>query len=199
MAAGPRSPPPRARRQMPQVQLRPRGAGGGGEVSGVWEQGGTRMKPHPRIRKTIKWGCAEGDRIAGGGMAFQRFLLCRVGSQEWLRSLDRTWRDSPVRVEGPKRGQRRSAVSCLSSIDSMLNRESGGGRSAFSFIGWQAAWPIWPLAVVSLAATVVGWRLDARGRRKRARVGQNLCPNCSYDRAGLGLGAKCPECGRPPA
>jgi uncharacterized OB-fold protein len=36
------------------------------------------------------------------------------------------------------------------------------------------------------------WWLDAKARR---RILLNLCPNCSYDRAGLAMGAVCPECG----
>jgi hypothetical protein len=52
--------------------------------------------------------------------------------------------------------------------------------------------PLWIPASAAIGATALAWRLDTLARR-RARVG--LCPKCSYNRAGLAVGAVCPECG----
>jgi hypothetical protein len=65
-----------------------------------------------------------------------------------------------------------------------------------STLGWRASMPMWVPASASLCAAVLAWRRDAVARR-REQVG--LCPKCNYDRAGLAAGAKCPECGEPPA
>ena len=56
--------------------------------------------------------------------------------------------------------------------------------------------PLWFLAGLSCSVAVVGWRLDVVERRRRSRL--DLCPACSYDRAGLAAGAVCPECGCTP-
>ena len=55
-----------------------------------------------------------------------------------------------------------------------------------------AAWV--PVAVAGVVAAIP-WRLDALERR---RAGAGRCPKCRYDRAGLAMGAACPECGAPP-
>ena len=63
--------------------------------------------------------------------------------------------------------------------------------------GQETHWwiPLWPVPAVSLLVTAFTWRLDTLARR-RARL--NLCPKCDYDRAGLGVDVKCPECGTAP-
>ncbi len=52
--------------------------------------------------------------------------------------------------------------------------------------------PIWIVIAPCLLLTVILWRLDTLPLR-RAKL--NLCPHCNYDRTGLALDAKCPECG----
>ena len=53
-----------------------------------------------------------------------------------------------------------------------------------------------PLWVPALLLAIAVWRLDTLARL-RAKL--NLCPKCNYDRAGLAVGAACPECGLKPA
>ncbi|MBY0261418.1 MAG: hypothetical protein K2Q20_03700 [Phycisphaerales bacterium] len=58
------------------------------------------------------------------------------------------------------------------------------------------ALPLWiPAAACALAAVTL-WRIDTLHRR-RSRA--NLCPACTYPRAGLPATAACPECGLAPA
>lgn len=52
--------------------------------------------------------------------------------------------------------------------------------------------PLWLPAAAALAPFAVAWPSEARAHR-RIRAGR--CPRCGYDRAGLALGATCPECG----
>ena len=59
---------------------------------------------------------------------------------------------------------------------------------------WSYEFPVWPMIVGVLIATVAAWRLDALARR---RDFTGLCPKCNYDRTGLAVGAVCPECGTP--
>jgi hypothetical protein len=73
-------------------------------------------------------------------------------------------------------------------------------RSGIPMYLWWTDWddayylnvPLWVLVAASALAVGVAWRFDILARR-RARL--NLCPKCNYDRAGLAVGAKCPECG----
>ena len=149
------------------------------------------MKPHPKIRKTIKWGGAvvtvllvslwlgsgwfialrDSKRITfavGGGEVY-----CRVRYNSQIgfypAGFVRLDRD-PAWVFSP---------SCQSDAD--------------SFTVWM---PLWIPVAMTWFATVVAWRLDTLARR-RAKL--NLCPKCNYDRTGLAIGAKCPECGAAPA
>ena len=48
--------------------------------------------------------------------------------------------------------------------------------------------PIWCLALLSAVSSVAGWRAARQG----------MCDRCSYPRAGLAVGAPCPECGSAP-
>jgi hypothetical protein len=60
---------------------------------------------------------------------------------------------------------------------------------------WKAVIPLWPLPAALAAAAWLFRRLGARALR-RVKV---ACPSCGYDRAGLALDSKCPECGMVPA
>jgi hypothetical protein len=52
--------------------------------------------------------------------------------------------------------------------------------------------PLWAPIVMLGAATCVLWWWDTRASGRM----QGRCAACGYDRAGLGAGAVCPECGR---
>ena len=52
--------------------------------------------------------------------------------------------------------------------------------------------PLWLPGMVAALLGAYAWEKDALATR-RARIG--FCPKCNYDRAGLGDGVVCPECG----
>ena len=58
---------------------------------------------------------------------------------------------------------------------------------------WKLVMPLWIPFVCSAIPAVLCWR----GMRRPA--GGTRCSKCHYDRAGLGVGAVCPECGARPA
>lgn len=66
---------------------------------------------------------------------------------------------------------------------------------AFGAAGFQVMIPLWFPALLSLFATALAWRADAK-HTCRARLGH--CTECGYDRAGLAPVAPCPECGNAP-
>ncbi len=61
--------------------------------------------------------------------------------------------------------------------------ESG---SWYHFTSWIV--PLWPLVAALGTSAIVLFRLSRPPR-------PGLCPSCGYDLAGLGKGARCPECG----
>jgi hypothetical protein len=162
------------------------------------------MQPHPRIRKTIKW---------GGAVITVLLVVVWIGSG-WL-GVDWTAFDGTTKTDVAFQTGA-FVVSEYKLPSRMLNymqvRAPGfsfpqpgfstyaiadarweWGFSEGSYGGvWQLSIPIWPLVLVIGLATVTSWRFDTLARR-RAKL--NLCPNCGYDRTGLAIGAACPECG----
>jgi hypothetical protein len=146
---------------------------------------GISMKPHPRIRKTIKWGGAA-----------VTLLLAVV----WIGS---GW----VELDWGLPNSQHYALSV--GVFSLWGPggSSGGfdvGTHPFELRWWPQRLanpgfrilnlPLWPLAVAFAAAQCTVWRLDVQARR-RERALLNLCPKCNYDRAGIAADAVCPECG----
>ncbi len=153
------------------------------------------MKPHPRIRKTIKW---------GGAAVTVLLVVVWVGSGWWEGGY------SGSRVQRLIIGRGQIGL-ILTSVP--LPPHHGWGcqrvtdREGDVFSWWWASesdpdytmvrLPIW-LAILAIGgASTVAWRLDTLARR-RERVG--FCPKCGYDRTGLvgvggAAGAVCPECG----
>ena len=150
------------------------------------------MKPHPRIRKTIKWG--------GGAVTVLLAVLWL-----WSKTLQFSW--IPAGGFGIE-----MAHGCLL-LDIPCSYRARDHHppslrveSAYWFTRrdwWKPRWdsdgwwtrvliPIWLPAVVMCSAAMTAWRLDTVARR-RARVGH--CTKCGYDRAGIAGDAKCPECG----
>ena len=146
------------------------------------------MKPHPRIRKTIKWGGLVMTTLFGG---------------VWIASL----------VVRPIAWETRHGLSfSLGGGCEIVQYWPGSSRKPGLFFPrpfgptfWfetnevlgQITWfvPGWFPFTACLVATVVARKLDAVARRSRL----NLCPKCNYDRTGLAAGAVCPECGAAPA
>jgi hypothetical protein len=152
------------------------------------------VKPHPRIRKTVKW---------GGAAVTVLLVVVWIGSGWWTLS----WRCS-------------SAIGFTVNSGSFMVRcaKQGGAQGAVnagwfggyleSGLRWWVDWdntprswaifvPLWLPAIAALVVTTLAWRLDTLARR-RAKL--NLCPTkgCDYDRTGLAIGAACPECGKTP-
>ena len=156
------------------------------------------MRPHPRIRRTVKWGGA---------------LFCGVIAVVWVGTV--WW---SVSWTGHNRLYFNFAAGgvSLGAITEKYVRSVAGFPSS-SWFGWRTqsikphmflwfawqdnpmAWylqvPLWAPLLMALLPTAFAGRLDALARR-RARVG--ACPQCHYDRGGLAPGAVCPECGAPP-
>ena len=146
------------------------------------------MKPHPRIRKTIKWGGA---------------VVCAMILALWVVS---GWWWFMVRTgNGWASGFDNGRIALLRSPLPVTWRTGvffEGMRNPPHFLWWfdfgSHGWdwsiiiPLWAIAAPLAGITAIAWRFDTLARR-RARVG--LCPKCRYDRAGLAPGAVCPECG----
>ena len=162
------------------------GLAAGAVCSGVREV--AVMKPHPRIRKTVKW----------GGAAVLVIVFAWAASGWWWAVW---WLGSGWRI-GIGRGQ----VSWESFIPFPgfpkgveWHRMPSGPTWDFGF-KWNPSStfgginiPLWALAVLVVGLTAaVAWLLNARDRR-RGRAGR--CSKCNYDLTGLVAGAVCPECG----
>jgi hypothetical protein len=157
-------------------------------VSGVRERGNASMKPHPRIRKTIKWGGAAVTVLLvvvwfGSGwrgvrwrnprwdlsIYEGRFRVYRAPAQ-YVQPADPTKFQWPLYCHGWKWNTNWVVIRDLWSIDLPL---------------------VWPTTAV-FALTSIAWIIDVRVQR-RTRL--NLCQRCGYDLAGLLSDANCPECG----
>ncbi len=151
------------------------------------------MKPHPRIRKTIKW---------GGVAATVLLVVVWVGSG-W------GWIDFRA-ANDFKLGVSQGRVELSTAQDKLHWEEPGlhGECLPWYLMRWSPEWylgkplwtlyiPVWMITAAVFLLTALAWRLDTLARR-RARL--NLCPTggCGYDRTGLAAGAECPECGRLP-
>jgi hypothetical protein len=149
------------------------------------------MKPHPRIRKTIKW---------GGAAITSLLLVLWIGSWWYAVHARRVWGD----IDLESGSLRITQWTLIQGIPSVTIRPAQGRFESFysvrarhrqSLVETSVA--LWPLIGAAILGTVLAWRLDSLARG-RAHRGMNLCPKCSYDRAGIAGDAKCPECGAMP-
>ena len=153
--------------------------------TGMWYS--VAMKPHPRIRKTIKW---------GGAVVTVLLVVVWIGSG-WLRLSWTSWKHL---------GGLSAGLVTIVFLDKQLpwgigleRRSLGPSVGRFQFAndvisrpGVLVAFPQWWLIPGPAIASMVAWRLDTLARRGD-HAGR--CPRCGYDRAGLPLLAGCPECG----
>jgi hypothetical protein len=159
------------------------------------------MKPHPKLRKTIKW---------GGAAVTVLLVVVWIGSGwVWV-----SWNPHPLTRSISDR-QRHVSVAggciCSSSFKAMagviLPSGVDAGRMQRSFRWIPEYWgsytsdrlvvPLWPACMISGLLTGAAWRLDTLAHR-RAGGRLNLCPKCNYNRAGIAKDAVCPECGERP-
>lgn len=148
------------------------------------------MNPHPRIRRTIKWGgLALCLLLAGVWVRSECVLEVLTGARwqvSWSKGAIDIWKlvfphQNSAHIVAPVGGVGPRMWWC--------HTESNGPE-------WGLAIPLWIPLAPTLLATTAAWRLDALARR-RARAG--VCPKCHYDRTGVAPYAVCPECGSQPA
>jgi hypothetical protein len=174
------------------------------------------MTPHPRIRKTIKWGGAVVTLLLVAAWIGSAWWsgICRIGELRGCSCVKGRlyfWKDAATANHRfmsdealSARLQGRELVAPTAPHASLFacSIDQGGGSLDCTFdvrgdsTEYQIAVPLYALAAASLTLTLAAWRLDTLARR-RANV--NLCPHCNYDRTGLAGGAACPECGAAPA
>jgi hypothetical protein len=154
-----------------------------------------KMQPHPRIRRTIKWGGAAVSVLLVAGwiasaracfsVVFRDGSILSLCSGQVLRIRSSSY--LPWQLEGlPK--FRAAAVRDQPFQWRTTHVWSPAGNVRTTYDGY----PLWPLPLACVLVTAAAWRLDTLARR-RERAGR--CPNCRYDRTGLAAGAVCPECG----
>ncbi len=163
------------------------------------------MKPHPRIRKTIKWGGAVVTVLlvvvwVGSG----RMSLYWMNGRGFMANVNR----GLIQLHYPAGGFIGSVLQAsprASNLPPALEPMWAKEVHEWDLLCW-VQWhdgqyrngrgiPIWIAVLGALSLTSIAWRLDTLARR-RTRL--NLCPKCNYDRTGLVGGAVCPECGRLP-
>jgi hypothetical protein len=156
------------------------------------------MKPHPKIRKTIKW----------GGVAVTVLLVVvwivsgtwtlgwvsRAGYQIALHHGAILMQYSPSTIDAAAvegwRGQR----AATHPAGMMFNYVCAPRCGSFAPVpGWYVIAPVVIPIVVVGVGSLIAWRFDTLAHR-RARL--NHCSNCNYDRAGIEKNAVCPECGQ---
>lgn len=162
------------------------------------------MRPHPRIRKVVKW-----------GGALVTIACCTIGL--WSRRNQLVWNSSAdwpcVRIALTK------GTICIT-----RKFQERPGDSEYLHAGWQhrpvgdTGWPaidrgtnwtfqwtadtyeqsltipLWTVALSGAIVTALAWRSDYVARR---RAKSHACPSCGYDRAGIAPPSPCPECGTP--
>lgn len=149
------------------------------------------MRPHPRIKKAVKWG--------GAATAAVLAVLWLVSGWWGFMAVKSGW--CGVYLASGKVG--------VYSVTSSVTTQFFAGSAliphwelnpwtfewSFSAKRWQVMIPLWALVAAAVLASAGAWRLDVLARRGR---GHKACPSCAYDRAGLAPEAPCPECGSVP-
>jgi len=150
------------------------------------------VKPHPRIRKTVKW----------GGAILTLFLVALWIGSGWFNVASWSANGGVAIGYGELRIGAVNAASLKPPPGTPerirwefhwhpfeLRWRSVWGSSP---IAWSLSLSLWVPCVPTIGVTLIAWWLD-KVSRGRARVPR--CPKCGYDLRGLGVGAVCPECG----
>lgn len=152
------------------------------------------MKPHPRIRKTIKW----------GGVAVTVLLVVVWIGSGWRREYSAvSGRWDVFLLDGRVVVTKSSQPVIFADRQAFLARKPA---STFSIvwgidlesdsITWALYIPMWIPSLAVMLLALFAWRVDLLAH---CRAKLNLCTRCGYDRAGILKDAKCPECGAVPA
>lgn len=158
------------------------------------------MKPHPRIRKAIKWGGAAAAAVLvvvwfasawwGAGYVSRTFVCGIDPGRLVVKSGWDTGISTRTRFEARAR---RGFEPWRWKIEGEGDWSTLDGKRVPMWDGvWLLIVPLWMPVVCLLLISAVAWRLDVLARRY-GRAGK--CVRCGYDRAGLAAEAKCPECG----
>ncbi len=155
------------------------------------------MKPHPKIRKTVKW----------GGAVLTVLLLATFVASWWWKPYcyPLPWQSVSLppgavmiyydrHVPKPLFELRRAILAdgrAMTLRGVLRGRLDADARNGLIVV------PLLPLIGVTLVTTAAMWRLETLARRCHARAGH--CPKCNYNRHGIPAQAVCPECGAAPA
>ncbi len=146
------------------------------------------MRPHPKIRKTVKW----------GGAAVSALLLVAWIGSVWCSV---SWYSPRADFVGVCWGcvsvgqfqyaiaPGASGLNCCLVLPQRLDWWVTTFRDRAK---WAIYLPLWPPLALSALATVAACCLDFLARR-RAKLG--ACLKCNYSRTGLAPNTVCPECG----
>jgi hypothetical protein len=167
--------------------------------------------PRGRLRKWAKWACTVAAVLAVGVAAFSRFYRFYWESVSRGRARDlRIVEVQGLLTVSYSPGPELSGNGWADQV--IVERFSGwdwglaGGDTSFrtgwlwhaGFVwsnepgGWDVGISvIYPVALTLIPAALL-WYADRR------RPGPRACGGCGYDRRGLAVGAKCPECGTVP-
>jgi hypothetical protein len=158
------------------------------------------MRPHPRIRKTVKWGGAAVTfllLVAWIGSEFRLVELYQPRCRWYVILLKGALSFEFYVSTHPDATERWCSwqVPRLHVIE-----QSGRGawwwssslRDEFRIVYV----PLWMPVGACVIGAFPAWLLDARAKR---RLRKGLCPRCNYDRAGIAEEAVCPECGSFPS
>jgi hypothetical protein len=141
------------------------------------------MKPHPRIRKTVKW---------GGAAVAVLFLLFWIATSWRWACMTSPWGDE-LRVDRGYIVYDTTATHQWSFA--LMPQWDGDGSDKVRVSVRGRKEHVAPYLLAALVVSLVAWYMESFAGR-RARVG--TCVECGYDRAGLAAGAVCPECGSLP-
>ncbi len=153
------------------------------------------MRPHPRIRKTIKWG---GLALVIAIVVIYTYTAGKVWIWDKVSATHLTLvavRDGRIEV---MRGRNLGSPPHPARPVELRSGTLPGKAIAWGFGEWHFGSnftftiPFWTPALAALVASALAWRLDTLATR-RAKLG--ACPTCSYPRTGLAPSAPCPECG----
>src|SRR5438046_668369 len=143
------------------------------------------VKPHPRIRKTIKW---------GGAAVTMLLVVGWIGSRWWYVDV---LRDNGVSRVGAGAGRVCDgtwdcsigngillvvhSVATSGDVSTVWSHGRHGGPFVWwpfwnaSSVEWCLVLPLWCVALASALPTAIAWRLDTLARRRERA---HLCPQC---------------------